>query len=414
MEHEVLIAGGGLVGASLARALGSVGARVALVESWRYGADDQPSYDDRAIALAQGSRLILEAMGLWQAIAAEAAPIERIHVSDRGRFGFARLDRRDEGVPALGYVVPARTLGQALAAALRDTPTVEIVSPAEVRDFGFEERTAWLEVTGEGVRARRLEGRLLVAADGARSLIRERLGIPTRMHDYGQTAVIANVTPGLEHRNVAYERFTETGPMAMLPMTGRRCALVWTCAADAADELLALPDEAFLERLQARFGWRLGRFERAGRRSAYPLSLVWARESVRPRLALIGNAAHSLHPIAGQGFNLGLRDVAALAEVLAGARREGRDFGDPRVLQAYADWRAGDQRRVVAFTDGLIRLFGPSRGPAACARDLGLLAFDLTPPAKRLFGRLAMGRAGRLPRLARGLPLAAPGPEWGA
>jgi 2-octaprenyl-6-methoxyphenol hydroxylase len=217
--------------------------------------------------------------------------------------------------------------------------------------------------------------------------------------------VIANVTTERGHENVAYERFTDSGPMALLPVSGQRCALVWTVRSDQSDDIMGLDDAQFLSRLQERFGYRLGRFIKVGQRHAYPLQLLQSRESIRPRMALIGNAVHTLHPVAGQGFNLGLRDVAALAEVVMDARRKGLDIGDSAVLARYADWRQADQRRVVAFTDGMVRLFGQSLPPVAWLRNAGMLALDICPPAKRWFGRLTMGRVGRLPRLARGLKL---------
>lgn len=400
--YDILVSGGGLVGASLACALSGHGLRIGLVEAVAYGDPGQPAYDDRAIALAAGTQRIFAAMGLWAELAARATPIHRIHVSDRGRFGFARLDRADEGVEALGYVALGRDLGAVLGARLAGLEDVDLISPARVTGADFSDDGARVCIEA-AVGERSVGARLLVAADGAQSTLRDLLKVPTAVWEYGQTAVIANVTPERPHGHVAYERFTDSGPLALLPMSEGRCALVWTLRDDQVGTAMALDDAAFLARLQERFGQRLGRLTRVGRRSAYPLRLVRARESVRPRLALIGNAAHTLHPIAGQGFNLGLRDVAALAEVLLDAQREGRDLGDPAVLQRYADWRQGDHRRVIAFTDGLARLFASPLPPVAWARDLGLLALDLCPPAKRVFARLTMGRAGRLPRLARGL-----------
>lgn len=402
--YDILIGGGGLVGASLACALSGHGLRIGLIEAVPYGEPGQPSYDDRAIALAAGTQRIFTGMGLWPALESRVTPIHRIHVSDRGRFGFARLDRAEEGVPALGYVALGRDLGAVLSARLAQCADVELIAPARVTGVEFAADTAQVRIAA-GAGERSLATRLLVAADGAQSTLRDLLDIPTTTWEYGQTALIANVTPQRPHDNVAYERFTDSGPLALLPMSDARCALVWTLRDDQVDSVMALDDAAFLARLQERFGQRLGRLLRVGRRSAYPLRLVRARESVRPRLALIGNAAHTLHPIAGQGFNLGLRDVAALAEVLLDARRDGRDIGDAAVLARYADWRQGDHRRVIAFTDGLTRVFTSPLPPLAWARDLGMLALDLCPPAKRLFARLTMGQAGRLPRLVRGLGL---------
>ena len=403
-ESDVLIVGGGLVGASLACALGQAGLRVAVVEAFPFKVNQQPNYDDRSIALAQGSQRIFSGMGLWDSLSDQVCPIHTIHVSDRGHFGFTRLQREQEGVAALGYVASARVLGNALIEKLAQLPDVELLAPAQLVDFSVSagEVTAQLEVHAE---VREHRARLLVAADGVQSSVRDRLGIATRQWDYGQTAVIANVTPALAHRNIAYERFTDSGPLALLPLQDGHCALVWTVRTEQADEIMALQDAEFLSRLQQRFGYRLGRFEKIGERHAYPLQLLRAKQSVHERLALIGNAVHTLHPIAGQGFNLGLRDVAALSEVVMDAFRAGNDIGDAPVLQRYADWRSADQRRVAVFTDSMVRIFSQPFAPLAWARDAGMLALDLCPPAKRWFGRLTMGRAGRLPRLARGVEL---------
>lgn len=403
---DVLIVGGGLVGASLALAFGRAGLDVAIVEAHPFRLNEQPNYDERSIALAQGSQRIFSGMGLWESLQDAVCPIHTIHVSDRGHFGFTRLKREQEGVEALGYVASARLLGNALIRAL-DNTAVNLISPALMDRFQVDDNrvNATLEIDGEPFEH---STRLLVAADGVQSPVREQLGIDSHQWDYGQTAIIANVTPTRPHNNIAYERFTDTGPMALLPLNSScqiMCSLVWTLHTDQVDDVMALDDATFLSQLQDRFGYRLGRFVKVGTRHAYPLQLLRAKQSTAQRLALIGNAVHTLHPIAGQGFNLGLRDVAALAEVVIDAQRKGDDIGSAGVLQRYADWRQTDQRRVVAFTDGMVRLFGQTLAPLVGLRDAGMLALDLCPPAKRGFGRLTMGRAGRLPRLARGLEL---------
>ena len=401
-ETDVLIVGGGLVGASLACALGQAGVRTCVVEMSPLDSGGQAGYDERSIALAQGSQRIFAGLGLWTALEPDACPIHTIHVSDRGHFGFTRLRREQEGVAALGYVATARVLGKVLAQGLQRLDNVEVLAPAQLGAFSVDADGISADIDHHGV-TQRCTAALLIAADGARSGIRERLGIQTTCRDYEQTAIIANVSTDKPHNTVAYERFTASGPLALLPMNEGRSSLVWTVRADQGEEVMALDDAEFLERLQERFGYRLGRFTRVGRRNAFPLQLLQAAESVRPRLALIGNAVHTLHPVAGQGFNLGLRDVAALAEVILDARRRGQDIGAAGVLQAYARWRQGDQRRVTLFTDSMVRLFGQSLPPVAWLRDAGMLALDVCPPAKRWFGRMTMGRAGRLPRLARGL-----------
>jgi len=402
--YDILIVGGGMVGGSLACALAGQPLRVAVIEAVPPSAPGQPSYDDRAVAVSLGSSRILEGIGAWDRLAGQAVPIRHIHVSDRGHFGFTRLSAAQEGVPALGYVVEARMLGPVLGDCMQPAEGLDLLSPARLVQVtaGRESVSAMVETDGERLD---LTARLVVAADGGRSLVREAAGIATREWDYGQAAVIANVTPERPHHHTAFERFTETGPVALLPMNEGRCALVWTVQAGQVDEVLGLEDRAFLNRLQARFGHRLGRFHQVGRRSAYPLALIRAREQARERLVVVGNAAHSLHPIAGQGFNLGLRDVAVLAQILVDARRQGQDPGGFSVLQAYADWRRRDQDGVSLFTDGLVRVFSNRFTPLVLARNLGLLATDLVPPVKHVLARFAMGLAGRQPRLARGLPL---------
>ncbi len=404
-EHfDVLIAGGGLVGGALACALASRPLRVGVVEAQPPQAPAPNGYDDRTIALGRGSRNILSGVGLWEAVEGQATPIKRIHVSDRGHFGSAVLESAEHGVAAFGYVVTARTLGEALSSRLEQIENVVSLCPARLSTL--ETREAAVDVvldTPEGRRAVSCE--LLVAADGAASRVRELSGIGVRRWTYGQHALTANLTTGRPHGNAAFERFTDSGPLALLPLTDDRCALVCTVWDEQVESLLALPDAAFRDFVQERFGHRLGRIERVGKRHAHPLSLVKSRRHLGPRTAIIGNAAHTLHPVAGQGLNLGLRDVASLAEVLADALRAGEDLGECRVLERYAASRDRDQSWTAGVTDGLARLFVNPLPPVRAARNLGLVAFDLLPPLKRTFGRMAMGASGRQPRLARGLPL---------
>lgn len=403
-DYDVLIAGGGMVGASLACALGGQALRVGIIEAVPFNTEGQPSYDDRSIALAYGTRRIFSAMGVWSRLSGDANPIEKIHVSDRGHFGALRMDCRKERVEALGYVVAGRALGGALLHTLADHPNVDLLCPARLE--GVETGADAVNITiRQGDACRNLAARLLVAADGGNSAVRDMLAIPTRQWNYGQSAVIANVTPGRPHDNVAYERFTEGGPLAVLPMTEDRCAVVWTGRTEDAEGNMALTDERFLAALQEHFGYRLGRFVKVGRRSIYPLHLIRAKEHTRRRIALIGNAAHTLHPVAGQGFNLGLRDVASLADLILRASDAGRDVGGTEVLERYSHWRRRDHLRAIAFTDGLVRIFSNGYVPLVLARNLGMTALDLLPCVKHNVITAAMGVSGRLPRLARGVPL---------
>lgn len=405
-DYDVLIVGGGLVGASLACALSPTGLTIGVVEAIPLSSAAQPSYDDRTITLAYGSRRILDGMGSWAAIARHAEPVRRIHVSDRGRFGSARLDAADAGIDALGYVVASRVLGAVFYEQLGRYANITLRCPAELQSVALGEAETARVTIRENGNERVLTARLVVAADGAHSPVRAAVGIAAERVDYGQTAIVTMVTPETPHTGTAFERFTDAGPLALLPAAPDRCAVIWSMRAAEAQTALAWDDQTFTSALEERFGERLGKFVRVGKRQAYPLFLTRVREHVRPRLALIGNAAHTVHPVAGQGFNLGLRDVAALSQVIAYAA--GSDIGDRTLLQRYADWRARDHRITLAATHSLIRIFSNDYLPLSLARGLGLTLIGLCPPLKRRFIRVTSGLDGRLPRLACGLPLSQP------
>ncbi len=401
MRYEVAIVGGGPVGAGLACALGAAGVSVALLES---RPDGSSPTDARPIALSLGSKRILDTLGVWEGVRADANPIAHIHVSDRGGFGFTRLCAADHGVEALGYVVPAGALQEALDASLAAQGSVDVVRPARVRGASLAADAARLEADA-AAGALELEARLLIAADGGRSRVREALGIGVHTRAYGQVAVVARVLPHRPHGDTAYERFTDSGPLALLPMRQGWCGLVWSTHPAESERLLSLDDERFLAALTRRFGGRLGGFERVRGRSAHPVELVRSREHARRRLVIIGNAAHQLHPVAGQGLNLGLRDAAALAEVIVDALRCGSDPGALGAVERYAAWRRRDQGSVTWFTDALVRVFSSRLGPLRAGRDFGMLAIDLVPGLKAGLARRAMGLAGHQTRLARGLSL---------
>jgi len=384
---QLAIIGGGLVGASLALAL-QVGAKargwkIVLIEPFAPGDSFQPSYDARSSALSFGTRQIYERLGVWQAVGRRAEPITQIQVSDRGRFGSTRLDALEEGVPALGYVVENAWLGQCLWKSL-DSDVVSWRCPAEVTTLQPVEDGYRLQLNDDTS----VECDLAVLADGGRSSLREQLGIHVRQRPYDQSALIANITPGEAHRGQAFERFTEQGPMALLPLPDNRCALVWTRLGNDARRLLELDERGFLRELQQVFGYRLGALRQVGVRHLYPLALVEAQEQVRPHLVVLGNAAHSLHPIAGQGFNLSLRDVQSLAEALLGGPQVP---GDLQTLLGYHQRQRLDQALTIGFSDQVTHLFGSTQPLLAAGRNLGLLGLDLLPPAKRWFARQAMG-----------------------
>ncbi len=401
-EVDVAIIGGGLVGASLALGLAGTGVRALLIESVAPDSAAQPSFDERTTALGNASRRIFEGLGVWEQIARDAAAIRAIHVSDAGRFGFARLKAADHAIDAFGYVAPNRVIGAALWHRLANVTGVEIRVPAGIEDLEITTERAYFKVVTAAGAREVTSARLLVAADGAHSTVRAAAGIDAGVEDYDQVAITAAVVGDRAHDGTAYERFTPTGPVAVLPIRGGGYGTIWSCAPQRATEMLALDDDAYLAELQSRFGWRAGRFRRIGRRASYPLKLSRAATTVARRTVLIGNAAQALHPIAGQGFNLGLRDAALLAEVIADATG---DVGSPELLRKFAGERAADRGGVVRFTDGLVKLFGSRMPGVGLVRNLGLLAFDLSPPAKRALARVSLGFGGPTPRLARGLPL---------
>jgi 2-octaprenyl-6-methoxyphenol hydroxylase len=399
--YDIAIVGGGMVGASLAVALEGLGVSAVLIEAVPHDAAAQPSFDDRTTALSNGSRRIFETMGVWEDIAADATPIARIHVSDQGHFGFARIEAAEQGLAALGYVVPNRSLGAALWSRLAQRGDVAIHCPAKLARIEADADGVELEVTAPDGAASRIRARLVIAADGVASAVRTAFGVGAQTRDYEQSAVITTVLPKKFHAHTAYERFTSMGPLALLPLADGRCTLVLTLSRALAETAMGWSDEEFLAELQRRFGFRLGRFLKVGRRVAYPLALTRAAQTSAGRCIIVGNAAQGLHPVAGMGFNLGLRDVASLAELLS--ERDDLE-GVPAV---YDSWRAGDRRQIIAFTDGLVRLFASPFGPVRRLRNLGLLAFDLLPPAKAALSSLSTGGAGRIPKLARGVPLCA-------
>jgi 2-octaprenyl-6-methoxyphenol hydroxylase len=401
-EVDVAIVGGGMVGASLAAALSGSGIRALLIESVPFESAAQPSFDERTTALGNASRRIYAALGLWDGIAAEAAAIRSIHVSDAGRFGFARLEAREQGIEAFGYVIANRTLGAALWRKLSSASELTLRVPARLEDLHIEADAVHLSVIGAHGAAEAFRARLVIGADGANSQVRAAAGIAAEIEDYAQVALVANVASDEPHAGRAFERFTPSGPLALLPLASGRRAVIWAVTPENAQRLLALDEAAYLQALQAAFGWRAGRFTTAGARGSYALRLTRAAAPLAARAILIGNAAQALHPVAGQGFNLGLRDAAMLAEVLAQAQG---DAGAPEVLRRFADWRAKDRSGVVRFTDALVKLFGDTRPGLGILRNLGLLLFDLAPPAKSALARVSAGFAGPTPRLARGLPV---------
>jgi 2-octaprenyl-6-methoxyphenol hydroxylase len=408
LDYDVAIVGGGMVGASFALALRATKLKVLLIESIPPDSARQPSFDERTTALGNGSRQIFESLGVWNAMAGESAAIRSIHVSDAGRFGVARLVAQEQGVDAFGHVVPNRIIGRVLWQALRESPNIKLAVPAQLerarpRDDGVD-----LELLVDG-EPRRVRAAMAVAADGAGSVLRASAGIEAGVEDYDQVAIVVNAATATPNTGEAFERFTPSGPLAVLPLSNRNgnggYAVIWAVRPERAAELMALDEAAFAAELLRSFGWRAGRWTRIGKRNTYPLSLSRAHETVAGRIVLIGNAAQALHPVAGQGFNLGLRDAATLAEMLASISGAADGPEITELLERFAAWREEDRRGVTRFTDSLVKLFGSERPTLGLVRNFGLLLFDLSPTAKRALSRVSWGFAGRMPRLARGLPL---------
>jgi 2-octaprenyl-6-methoxyphenol hydroxylase len=409
-DYDLIIVGGGMVGLSLAVALGEQNLKIAVIEAVAPDAETQPSFDARTIAMAYGTQRIFQTMGVWNKLEQYGVTaIKKIHVSDRGHLGSVWLDSKVENVPALGYVAETSGLGLVLRQAVEQLNNVTLYCPAQVINIDIDSVRAEITIDSNGTEIN-LTSRLVVAADGGNSQVRTQTGIKTFNVDYGQYAVIANVEMAQPHNNIAYERFTSSGPMALLPSKSANgnenlFALVWTVKAAKRDSILGLSDEEFLQQLQQRFASRVKGFVKISQRHVYPLSLMQSREHYRPRLAIIGNAAHTMHPVAGQGFNLGLRDVAAIAEVIVDAIKQGEDIGDTVVLQRYAKWRQQDQLQMAISTDSIVRIFSNSFSPLALVRNIGLTLLDISPGLKHKLTKHAMGFSGKLPRLARGIRL---------
>lgn len=396
-DYDILIAGGGLVGSSLAAALVNSPWRVGVIESRPFGDPGQPSFDERSLALSWTSRRIFEGIGIWGALSPDVEPIHHVHVSQTGYLGVTHIDAREQGVPALGYVAPTRVIGAALSAYLKRADNVKLISPATVDRIRFSEDRSQVCVNLAG-EATPLSARLLAVCDGTFSPLREQLGIQLMKQPYGQSALIANLRVDSPQPGIAWERFTKDGPVALLPLGGDRYSLVWTHPTETAERTLLLSDHVFLDRLQARFGWRLGKFLSVGQRAVYPLVLMQAKQAYLQRAALVGNSLHSLHPVAGQGFNLALRDVAVLIDVLM----DMDDPGSSEGLQCYQALRRSDMSDVVRFTDGLINIFGGDAFGWGHLRGMGLLLADGLRPINRFLARQNMGLRASKTRLGSG------------
>lgn len=400
---DVLISGGGMVGLPLGLALAQGGLKTVIADVAPAAKVLDPNFDGRVSALAYASVRMLNALGVWENLAPHAQPIREILVTD-GKAGqpaspfSLHFDAQEVGADSLGHIAENRHTRAALYQAVDTAANLELVAPAMVKSLTVETGGAVARLTtGEEISAA-----LVIAADGRESPLRSQMGVQVIGWSYPQTGIVATVEHERPHNGVAYEHFLPSGPFAILPMTGNRSSLVWTEAKTKAPGLLALDEAGFNAELARRFGAHLGATKSAGPRWSYPLSFHLARDFVRPRFALAGDCAHGIHPIAGQGLNLGLKDAAALAEVLLDAARLGRDIGALDTLKRYERWRRFDSFALAASTDALNRLFSNDIAPLRHLRDLGLGIVDAIGPARRFFMRHAGGDIGKLPRLMKG------------
>ncbi len=415
-DSSVVIVGGGMVGVTLALLIAKATPElpVTLLEAAKLppalapgqSPSYTPSFDARNTALSRRSIEAFKELGVWSELAPHATPIHQIHVSDKGHFGMARLSAAEENVDSFGYVVENAWLGAVLLAALRRCPSVNLkdgVRVTQVTSTAEMAQVRYRAADSQGDEETLLSTPLLIAADGAQSQSRAWLGIDVRNQPYGQTAIVTACETSLPHEQVAYERFTADGPIALLPLpdlpanvadaaaAGCRRSLVWALHDAEAAQVQSLNDADFIAALQNAFGRRAGRFVRVGKRHAYPLSLMVANQQVQGRAVILGNAAHSLHPVAGQGYNLCVRDALVLSAQLALAHQQGKDLGDKKDLAAYAAARTQDQSQIIRFSDSLVRGFSTANPALSLLRSIGLVGFDVLPGAKPALARYAMG-----------------------
>jgi 2-octaprenyl-6-methoxyphenol hydroxylase len=389
MDYDLLIVGGGLAGNCLALALKNSGLKIAIIEAQEREILQSAVIGDRALALAAGTVDALKNLNLWQGIEHAATSISQIHISDKGHFGKTRLCAKKENVEALGYVITARDLETHIANQVEDAENVTIYCPARLVGLMADENAIFVSLK-QGEQSLNFRAKLVVGADGGQSSVRQLLGIEQHFSDYAQTALVTTISTAKAHENVAYERFTSSGPLALLPMNSKHCAVVWTRKTDEAQALMLGNEADFMQQLQDCFGWRLGELKLSAPRRAFPLSLIRAETMISQRAIIIGNAAHQLHPVAGQGFNLGLRDVVVLAQML---QNQTDDIGESEFLNRFSQARQRDQSRTITFTDTVVKIFSNEWLALAVARNTGLAILDILPFAKTVLARHAMGLA---------------------
>ena len=387
-KYDVVIVGGGLIGMSMAAALASTPLKILLLEQAQMAALHANLLDLRTTGLTCSSKKVLTKAGVWAALAQFATPIEQLEISEVGRMGCARIDGDDHGISPIGYMLPNQQLISVLSDKLNQQKNITLLSPASVHALRHTASEIEVEVNQDGL-LRQVITSLLVGADGANSKVRQLLNISASYKEYKQTAIITNVQTQLAHQNRAFERFTANGPLAVLPIQDNHCALIWTHTTEQAAFYKDMDDQCFLQNLQAAFGYRLGKFKRVGKRVMYPLSLTTSNQLCKSNAVLIGNAAQSVHPVAAQGLNLGLRDVQALARLL-----ERETFNSARYTQMlieYQQQRKPDRDHVIRLTDGLTHVFAANRGPIKGLRSCGIRAVGALPSVQRILLRRNLG-----------------------
>ncbi len=404
-NFDIVIAGGGLAGCLMALSLAKLTKtngellQIAIVE--KHGETDKHShqltFDERVLALSHGTASYFADLGVWQNLSANANPIETIHISDRGYYGKARVYAKDHQVDALGYVAPMKCIGLAIQESLAliqnsQSNNIHWFAPAQIEQLVWQKEQVTIQLSSNQLSSKvNLSAKLLLACDGAQSVCRKFANIHTTSKAYKQSAVIANVTMAQAHQNIAYERFTEFGPIALLPLNDNMCSLVWTVAPEQAEQLTGISDEEFIFKLNQAFGFWQGGVNRVSQRFIYPLNLVQADENFYHRMALVGNASHTIHPIAGQGFNLGVRDVSQLAALIAEQLAQNKDIGSFAMLNHYGELRRDDQKQIINLTDSLVTLFSNTLPPLVAGRNIALKVLNYCQPIKQAFVKKTMG-----------------------
>jgi len=406
-NFDIIIAGGGMAGATAALALSQLPLNIAVIEPTEPELATSPSFDQRAVALSAASVAIFKTLDLWFKIKPLACAINDIHISDQGHFGFVRLHAKDYNVEALGQVIPLDQTGPILWQAIREKDNIELFCPSNIAKIdpleSQKENNQISVCISERDQQQRLTAKLLLAADGTFSSVAKMASINTHRNTYNEHAIIANISTEIPHNNQAFERFTKQGPLALLPLTRNRMSLVWCRNEKNLQKVMRYNDREFIEQLQNEFGYRLGQITNVGERSEYPLALHMPDKTFNGRVLLLGNSAHTLHPIAGQGFNIGLRDIAALYDLIQQAQNRQQDIGSESLLKDYVKQRQPDWQQIITATDSLVRLFSNDFLPLVFARNKGLCLLDKLPFVKERLTSVAMGFSGESAKLTRGL-----------